>query len=43
MKIPFKHVFSCDVDKFVKKSIQANYEPEYFYDDILTRDHSKLP
>ncbi len=43
LRIPFRHVWSCDNDKFVKKSIYANYEPELFYDDITTRNHSELP
>jgi len=43
LRIPFRHVWSCDNDKFVKKSIYANYHPELFYDDITTRDHSQLP
>ena len=43
MKIPFKHKWACDYDKYSKQSIEANYKPEQFYDDITKRDHSKLP
>jgi len=41
--IPFRHKWSCEIDKFARKSILANYEPEILYDDITQRDHSKLP
>lgn len=40
--IPFRHVFSCDNDKYVRQSIRANYHPETLYEDITTRDHSKI-
>lgn len=43
INVNFTHVFSSDVDKFVRKSIVANYNPEILYEDILTRDHSELP
>ena len=33
MGIPFKHVFSSDIDKFCIKSIKANYEPEIIFGD----------
>ena len=33
MNIPFKHVFSSDIDKFCIKSIKANYEPEIIFGD----------
>jgi len=41
--IPFQHKWSCEIDKFARKSILANYEPEILYDDITKRDHSQLP
>lgn len=41
LKIPYKHLWSCDYDKFVKKSILSNYSPEVFYDDI--KIHRTLP
>lgn len=43
LKIPFRHVFACDSDKYVRASINANYHPELFYTDITNRDHTKLP
>lgn len=41
--IPFIHQFSCDNDPHVKESIKCNYRPNFFYDDILNRNHIKLP
>ena len=43
LKIPFRHVFACEKDKFARKSIEANYKPEKMYEDITTRNHSELP
>jgi DNA (cytosine-5)-methyltransferase 1 len=41
--IPFRHVFSCDIDSYCRESIRANYNPEKLYDDMMSRDHSTLP
>lgn len=35
MGIPFEHVFSCEIDKFARKSIEANYKPKKLYEDIM--------
>jgi DNA (cytosine-5)-methyltransferase 1 len=43
MKIPFRHIWSCDNDRYVQQSIAANYSPEMFFDDITKRNNSKLP
>ncbi len=43
LKIQFRHVFSCEKDKFARMSIAANYKPEMIYEDITTRNHSELP
>lgn len=43
LKIPFRHVFSCEKDKFARMSIEANYKPEIIYEDITTRNHKELP
>lgn len=44
MKIPYKQLWSCDIDKYTKITREANYpKPEMFYDDMLTRDNTKLP
>ncbi len=41
--IPFLHEFACDTDKFVRMSIEANYTPNHFYEDITTRDNTTAP
>lgn len=41
--IPFQHKWACEIDKFARQSILANYEPEILYEDIMKRDHSQLP
>jgi DNA (cytosine-5)-methyltransferase 1 len=43
LKIPHRHLWSCEIDKFARKSIEANYTPETIFEDITKRDHSKLP
>lgn len=43
LNIPFKHKWSCEIDKFARQSILANSSPEIMYEDITKRDHSKLP
>ena len=43
MKIPHRHVWSCEIDRFARESIVANYAPETIYEDITKRNHSKLP
>jgi DNA (cytosine-5)-methyltransferase 1 len=52
LKIPHRHMWSSDIDKYVIQSIKANYEPEILFGDpdgpypngdITQRDHSKLP
>ena len=52
LQIPYRHVWSSDIDKFVIQSIKANYEPEILFGDpdgpypngdITTRDNSLLP
>lgn len=42
MKIEFNHLWSCDNNKDVKESIEANYEPNKFFDNIITRKNSSL-
>ena len=43
LNIPFQHKWACEIDKFARQSILANYEPEILYEDITERDHTKLP
>jgi DNA (cytosine-5)-methyltransferase 1 len=35
--IKYDHIFSCDIDKYAKKSMEANYTPKNVYDDIITQ------
>ena len=42
LDINFDHVFSCDNDPLIKENILHQFEPKYYYDDILKRDNSKL-
>lgn len=37
------HIFSCDIDKSVKKTIDANYPAQIWYDDLTSRDNSVAP
>lgn len=39
--ISYDHVFSCEIDKYAVKSLKANFNPRYLYDDIknITEDH----
>lgn len=37
LKVPMRHVFSCDNDPHVKKVILANFKPEVFFDDLTQR------
>lgn len=41
MKIPFRHLFSSEIDKYARESIKANYSPEILFDD-MTKER-KLP
>jgi site-specific DNA-cytosine methylase len=52
LQIPFNHVFSSDIDKFVIQSIKANYHPGILYGDpdgpypngdITKRDVNTIP
>ena len=43
LKIPFTHVFSCDIDPYCRESIKANYSPEILYEDMTTRKTKELP
>mmetsp|Transcript_35378 Transcript_35378/g.82160 ORF Transcript_35378/g.82160 Transcript_35378/m.82160 type:complete len:370 (-) Transcript_35378:93-1202(-) len=41
--IEVDHLFSCDVDSHVKKTIMANFPPKVFYDDLTKRDNTSAP
>ena len=43
LKIPFQHLFACEIDQYARESILANYQPQILFEDITKRDHSKLP
>jgi DNA-methyltransferase (dcm) len=43
LKIPFRHVWSCEIDEYARQSIEANYEPENMYTDITKRNYKTLP
>jgi len=43
LKIPFKHVFSSEIDKYCIESIKANYDPEIIFGDIAKRDIRDVP
>lgn len=34
LKIPFRHLWSCEIDKYARESIKANYHPEVLFEDI---------
>ena len=42
LQVPFEHIFSCDSDASCRKTIEANFPPKHFYDDIRSRDNSKV-
>ena len=42
MGINFNYKFASDIDADCKKSIETNGKPNMFYDDITSRNHSKL-
>jgi len=41
--VPVEHRFACDVNKFAKMTILANFPPEVFYDDLTKRENSAAP
>ena len=43
LKIPFKHVFSSEIDTHAIKSIKANYNPEILFGDITKRNIQDVP
>jgi len=40
LKVPFEHMFSCDIDRHVKTQILQNFPPKIWYDDLMTRDNT---
>ena len=43
LKIDFEYLFASEVDKKLYNNIKTNYKPKLIFDNILTRDHTKLP
>lgn len=41
--IPHKHVFSCEIDKYARESILANYKPEILFTDMTKRKTKDTP
>ena len=39
LKVPIKHVFSCDTDKMCKMQITTNFPEAKFFDDLMARDN----
>ncbi len=44
LRIPYKQLWRCEIDKYARLSASANYpEPDKIYEDILNRNHKELP
>lgn len=41
--IPYKHVFSSEIDPTARQVIQEKFKPDILYGDATKRDNSKLP
>lgn len=42
LNLPHKNVFACEIDKFAKESYLELNNPNTFYEDITTRNHSEV-
>ena len=42
LNLPHKNVFACEIDKFAKESYLELNNPDTFYEDITTRNHSEV-
>ena len=43
LSIPYSHEWACDIDKYARQTIMANYNPKRLYTDMTTRDVNDLP
>lgn len=43
MGVKVDHLFACDINKAAKETIMANYPPQRWYDDLLSRDNKSAP
>jgi len=41
--VKIDHIFSCDIDHHVKKTIMENFPPKHWYPDLTTRDNTVAP
>ena len=43
LKIPHRHLFSCDNNPIVQQTIKSNWAPQQFFPDVTKRDNLKAP
>ena len=43
LNVNVEHIWSCDSDCDVKTQILSKFKPQHYYDDMASRDVSKLP
>jgi DNA (cytosine-5)-methyltransferase 1 len=43
LKVPYQHMFSCDVNVHARKTIEANFPHGIMYDDVTKRDNKSAP
>ena len=41
--LDIEEVFACEIDKYARKSFTELHNPNTFYEDITTRNHSEVP
>jgi DNA (cytosine-5)-methyltransferase 1 len=39
LRVSYKHMFSCDIDKNVKRQLLHNFPAQKWFDDLMTRDN----
>eukprot|EP00437_Effrenium_voratum_P033962 CAMPEP_0181476626 /NCGR_PEP_ID=MMETSP1110-20121109/41802_1 /TAXON_ID=174948 /ORGANISM="Symbiodinium sp., Strain CCMP421" /LENGTH=388 /DNA_ID=CAMNT_0023601911 /DNA_START=53 /DNA_END=1219 /DNA_ORIENTATION=+ len=39
LKVEYEHMFSCDIDAKVKQQVLANWAPQVWFDDLMTRNN----
>jgi DNA (cytosine-5)-methyltransferase 1 len=42
LSIPYSHEWACDIDKYARQTIMANYNPKRLYTDMTARDINDL-
>ena len=43
LRVPHEHLFSSEIDKDCREIIRKNYRPKKIFEDLVRRDHKKLP